>query len=93
MREEKSEESGAVLDPVCGAVVASGSPLRYAIGHDEYVFCSSECRDRFADDAATYIEHQASHPSVAYVCSRDADVSSYKPGPCPKCGDPLQPVH
>ncbi len=88
MRETR-DEAAPLVDPVCGTVVASGSPIRYAIGHEEYVFCSSECRERFANDTASYVPH----PGGAFACDHDPDVSSYKPGVCPKCGKALGPVH
>jgi P-type Cu+ transporter len=80
-----------VTDPVCGMVVSTGSPLRYVLGHEEYVFCSSECRERFADDAAKYIGRDMFN-THAYTCPRDMDVSTYSPGWCPKCHRALEPV-
>ncbi len=85
------EVRDAVTDPVCGMVVPSGSPLRYVLGHEEFVFCSSECRERFADDAAKYIGREGLGVH-AYTCPLDLDVSTYRPGRCPKCHRPLEPA-
>jgi Cu+-exporting ATPase len=73
----------------------------------EYLFCSAGCRQKFEADPKRYLERPgsepmhgsmrvekpgASGPDGTYVCPMDPEVSSKKPGACPKCGMALEPA-
>src|SRR5262245_13428291 len=45
-----------------------------------------------AQTAKSDRQHNEQHQGERYVCPMDADVSSNKPGTCPKCGMALRPA-
>jgi P-type Cu+ transporter len=92
MEGPKNEAAGPKVDPVCGMTVPSGTPLRYTFGRDEYVFCSSECRDRFAENTARFVGAEASAAGVTYSCAKHPAVSASQPGSFPSCGVALEPT-
>jgi Cu+-exporting ATPase len=88
-------------DPVCGMTV---DPARAAARVDHegttFFFCAPGCAQKFAADPAQYLggrrqpqREPASAPSsVAYTCPMHPEVTSDRPGACPKCGMALEPV-
>src|SRR5438552_15130404 len=92
------------IDPVCGMTV---DPERAAGRWDyqgrTYYFCSPGCLHRFQADPESFLSgrHTPSMPQMPaapppgavrqYVCPMDPDVVSDRPGPCPRCGMPLEP--
>ena len=67
----------AMIDPVCGAVVALESLFRRAHGGALYCFCSARCLDSFAVDPLRYIMLAAARDSSsvpARAGSLDAEV-------------------
>ncbi|HEV8674674.1 MAG TPA: heavy metal translocating P-type ATPase [Methylomirabilota bacterium] len=62
-----------------------------------YVFCSSECLDRFRANPDAYLAGPPGAPSAApaetlYTCPMHPEVRQPGPGACPKCGMALEPV-
>jgi P-type Cu+ transporter len=96
--EQSIDSAERVTDPVCGMKVnpqaARGGSFEHE-GHT-YHFCNPKCRERFAADPSKYLKPApaAAPPvtsGVVYVCPMDPEVRSDRPGPCPKCGMPLEP--
>ncbi len=88
------------IDPVCGMQVDEATPLRAERDGQTFYFCSEHCRQKFlAQDAAgkpsqPAHEHHggATKPAAQYVCPMHPEVTSDKPGACPKCGMALEPA-
>jgi len=95
-----------VKDPVCMMDVDPASAAGSHI-HDgtTYHFCSTWCRDKFAESPAAYLSPPASAPDGAktapppprapkgaiYTCPMHPEVRQVGPGSCPKCGMALEP--
>jgi Cu+-exporting ATPase len=91
------------IDPVCGMTVdpdrAAG---RWDYQGQTYWFCSAHCQQRFQADPEHYLHgaqtpampemHAAPAPGATrkYICPMDPEVVADRPGPCPKCGMPLE---
>ena len=85
------------VDPVCGMTIEEGD----AAGthqHDgaTYYFCNPSCLERFKADPKQFLEPAtaATTPPPAgatFICPMDPEVTSTKPGACPKCGMALEP--
>ncbi len=68
------------------------APVKAAgIGHGTMVQLGVSAKPASAATAATLV-HSSATGSVTYICPMDPDVSSEKPGPCPKCGMALEPA-
>ena len=95
----------SAVDPVCGMQVdpkkAAGSTVHAGT---TYYFCHPGCLQKFKADPNRYLSRPAtltpydlpltSHRSpltARYICPMDPEVSSDKPGSCPKCGMALEP--
>src|SRR6266540_3313332 len=86
-------------DPVCGMVV---DPTEAAGTHQyagtTYVFCSSDCLERFQANPGTYLTGPPGAPPPAtpagtsYTCPMHPDIRQPRPGACPTCGMALEPV-
>ena len=70
--------------------------------HQNYYFCSSHCKDKFAASPETYLNPVASNKSschddssslasATYICPMHPEVEQQGPGSCPKCGMALEP--
>jgi P-type Cu+ transporter len=84
------------VDPVCGMTIEEED----AVGthqHDgvTYYFCNPSCLERFTADPKQFLEPAtaaATPPGGAtFICPMDPEVTSTKPGACPKCGMALEP--
>ncbi|GIX04686.1 MAG: copper-translocating P-type ATPase [Planctomycetaceae bacterium] len=77
-------------DPVCGMWVDLQTPWRTEREGQPWYFCSQHCLDQF--------EHPERYPptwwssATSYYCPMDRDVTSSRPGFCPRCGMALEPV-
>jgi P-type Cu+ transporter len=91
----------SVRDPVCGMTVdpaASRHRSEHA-GHT-YHFCSTRCRERFADDPARYLSPASSAAApaaeeagdVQWTCPMHPQIVRSEPGSCPICGMALEPI-
>jgi Cu+-exporting ATPase len=93
-------------DPVCGMQVARET-AKYKSDHagKTYYFCSAQCREKFRQNPAQYLDRTARAGSTPaqqtadarpaesrkYVCPMCPEVSKTGPGACPKCGMALEP--
>jgi Cu+-exporting ATPase len=99
---------GAVVDPVCGMTInpdaAAGA---HEYNGQTYYFCSTHCLNKFREDPERFLDkspeattsqsvgiQRTSNPSEApaSTCPMHPEVRQDKPGSCPKCGMPLEPV-
>src|SRR5262245_5926400 len=94
-RNAKLHNEGIVAgskDLVCGMTVPPDTKHRYIHGGEEFLFCSSRCRDRFVENPATFIHSepvqtpQAKASENTYTCPMHPEVRKEGPGSCPKCG-------
>lgn len=92
------DESVVMHDPVCGmdVIAVEGTPTDDFEG-TTYYFCHPGCRDKFHNDPRKYLSPQPDMVPVAtklgteWTCPMHPEVSSLKPGACPKCGMALEP--
>ena len=94
MEHAHGDLSSGVKDPVCGMTV-DPSATEHRHSHDglTYYFCCSHCAERFRTDPNTYLAKTIEEPAAdggMYMCPMDPEVSSDKPGACPKCGMALE---
>ena len=105
MEHTHGDLSTGVKDPVCGMTVdASTTKHRHTYDGLTYYFCCSHCAERFRTDPNTYLARTDEKPATTeagptpppaadggmYRCPMDPEVSSDKPGACPKCGMALE---
>lgn len=105
--EETVETSPNRTDPVCGMEVEENSPHRFSLDGEEYLFCSSHCRETFRDNPGRFLEDQEagqepsgegreepgeSVPGKEYTCPMHPEIRQEGAGDCPKCGMALEPV-
>ncbi len=62
----------------------------------KYYFCNPGCLEKFSSNPAKYLTPQPSvvptiKPGSEWTCPMHPEVSSMKPGACPKCGMALEP--
>ncbi len=99
--------SSPAIDPVCGMSVdpqsAKGSHTHQGI---IYHFCSASCLKKFQSDPDKYLKAEPprlgdmSHghepappiPGARFICPMDPEITSDRPGACPKCGMALEPM-
>jgi P-type Cu+ transporter len=91
-----SENSTAVIDPVCGMTVdPHTTPHRHTHQEHPYYFCSAGCRQKFAADPDKYLgEKREPEPVPAgtiYTCPMHPEIRQVGPGSCPICGMALEP--
>jgi P-type Cu+ transporter len=83
------------IDPVCGMSLDPASARhRFAYRGQDYVFCSSGCRERFAAEPEKFLgpKPQPAAPAGAiYTCPMHPQVKRSAPGACPICGMALEP--
>ncbi len=93
--QEKPEDM--VKDPVCGmSIKKAEAKASFEYKGTTYYFCHPGCKDKFAQDPEKYLQKQAEKAEsaakcpmagkAAYACPMHKDVTSDKPGKCPKCG-------
>src|SRR5579859_533810 len=96
-----------VKDVVCGMNV-NPQTARFSDEYhgQQFYFCGASCQAKFKADPAKYLgtdkqhDHQAAteawnaekEKNGSYICPMDPEVSSDKPGACPKCGMALEPA-
>ena len=89
-----------VTDPVCGMQVdTETASARVSHEGQEYVFCCSGCRDKFAAAPESYLDPQVGAAEASgdtasgtYTCPMHPEVVSEGPSACPECGMALEPV-
>lgn len=84
------------IDPVCGMTVNDANPPAHEHAGRQWVFCSSRCRDRFADDPEPFLSGEPSAATAQagsqYTCPMHPEIVQDQPDDCPKCGMALEPV-
>ncbi len=79
-----------VTCPVSGKVIKkSDAKINADYQGKIYYFCCEDCKKEFLADPGQYVQKQAAS-KVAYTCPMHPDVTSDKPGKCPKCGMDFQ---
>ena len=90
------------IDPICGMTVDEAVGRSADRDGKTFFFCSDHCRQKFIDTAPSrqskYPEHRAKDVTTEvvndkYICPMHPEITSDKPGNCPKCGMALEPVH
>ncbi|SDE75218.1 Cu+-exporting ATPase [Bradyrhizobium brasilense] len=88
-------EAAFAIDPVCGMKVNPATAKhRFSYNGEEYLFCSSRCRERFEADPEKYLKPREEPPAPAgtiYTCPMHPEVRQVGPGSCPICGMALEP--
>jgi Cu+-exporting ATPase len=91
----------ASKDPVCGMTVSPETKHRYTHDGEEFLFCCSRCRDRFAETPAKFLHVETAEPPKApppkapaaaeWTCPMHPEIIRSAPGSCPICGMALEP--
>ena len=104
--QEQDTQQSTPLDPVCGMQVQADSDLRDTYQGTTYLFCSSDCLERFRAAPQQYLEdppdspcdEQPSEPAAGhidgqglYTCPMHPEVRQQGPGSCTDCGMALEP--
>ncbi|WP_431016620.1 heavy metal translocating P-type ATPase [Bradyrhizobium pachyrhizi] len=89
-------EAAFAIDPVCGMKVNPATAKnRFSYQGEEYLFCSSRCRERFETDPEKYLKPREPEPpapaGTIYTCPMHPEVRQVGPGSCPICGMALEP--
>ncbi|MBI2806607.1 MAG: heavy metal translocating P-type ATPase [Planctomycetes bacterium] len=92
-------------DPICGMTVDEATARSAERDGQTVYFCSEHCRQKFLGSLAQAKTHTAhdhkghdqkpaseEQTSGKYVCPMHPEVTSDKPGNCPKCGMALEPA-
>ncbi len=89
------------IDPICGMTVDATTARNAQRGDQTYYFCSEHCRQKFLASPSPAQpagkgdrQAPAAKSAIAatrYVCPMHPEVSSDRPGDCPKCGMALEP--
>ncbi|MGZ3796502.1 MAG: heavy metal translocating P-type ATPase [Pseudobdellovibrionaceae bacterium] len=85
------------IDPVCGMKVnpesAKGGSSTFE--GKTYYFCSSHCKEKFAQNPSSYLTPPAKKiepQNVEYTCPMHPEIRQIGPGTCPICGMALEPL-
>jgi len=87
--------AAGMTDPVCGMTPATDSPFRFTWKGTDHVFCSANCRNRFAKDPAGFLKETPTADEAegaVYTCPMHPEIRQTGPGSCPVCGMALEPV-
>ena len=99
-------DASTAIDPVCGmSVDPQAAAARTTFAGTHYYFCSPFCLKKFEADPHPYLAGKTEAMSLLlpetpppapgttrqFICPMDPEVVSDRPGPCPKCGMPLEP--
>jgi Cu+-exporting ATPase len=78
------------IDPICGMTVDETAALRAERAGETFYFCSEHCREKFLSAPATAKHEDKPHGKAIYTCPMHPEIEQDHPGPCPKCGMPLE---
>ncbi len=87
-------------DPVCGMDVSPETKNRLTYADKEYLFCSTNCLNKFQAQPEQYTDLGSSSnqsstseisSSVIYTCPMHPEIEQPTQGSCPKCGMALEP--
>lgn len=82
-------------DPICGMTVDEKKGLRLEAEGQAFFFCSTHCKEKFLKEHAVS-KFPDPDPKVQgqaiYTCPMHPEIRQDKPGDCPKCGMPLEPL-
>ncbi|SFU11434.1 heavy metal translocating P-type ATPase [Sedimentitalea nanhaiensis] len=92
----KKAETREVTDPVCGMKVDHATAKhRSTHAGEEFLFCSSRCKDKFDAEPETYLgAGPAPEPmpeGTIFTCPMHPEIEQVGPGDCPICGMALEP--
>lgn len=97
--EKSAPSSTSALDPVCGMSVDTNSPAAtYDWQGTRYYFCCQSCARKFSSNPLAFLEparkdtRTVESAAVGYTCPMHPEVLTEKPGDCPACGMPLEPM-
>lgn len=89
-----------VTDPVCGMNIEHNKAAASSEYQGKtYFFCSDSCKLKFDKQPAAFVSasgtsmpEEKTEEHVLYTCPMHPEIRQEQPGPCPKCGMPLEPV-
>lgn len=92
----KKAETREVSDPVCGMKVDHATAKhRSTHAGEDFLFCSSRCKDKFDAQPETYLgAGPAPEPmpeGTIFTCPMHPEIEQVGPGDCPICGMALEP--
>ena len=81
-------------DPICGMTVDEQTALKLNHEGQNYFFCSPHCRDKFLNQRhpkpSAVVEQK--FDKIIYTCPMHPEIRQDRPGDCPKCGMPFEPL-
>ena len=87
------------IDPICGMSVDERKAIQLQKDGLAYYFCSEFCKNNFLmgrmNSGPSSLKEQRREittPSI-YTCPMHPEIRQERPGDCPKCGMPLEPLH
>lgn len=86
------------IDPVCGMSVDMATAQHtHRHNSEDFYFCSSGCRTKFAGNPAKYLAREDTKPSAQdsgaiFTCPMHPEIRQTGPGSCPICGMALEPL-
>lgn len=83
------------IDPICGMEVKEdANAITFQKDGKTYYFCSEHCKKKFIGQTPDQrpVSHDNPHQETLYTCPMHPEVIQNKPGDCPKCGMPLEPL-
>lgn len=80
-------------DPICGMTVNEKNALRATKDGKGYYFCSQHCKEKFLQQNISLKSVSVQKGKAIYTCPMHPEVKQDKPGDCPKCGMPLEPIN
>ncbi len=91
------DTTAAATDPVCRMKINPQTTAhRHTHQGQTHLFCSEDCRAKFAADPAKYLKPATTEPAAAagtiYTCPMHPQIRQVGPGTCPICGMALEPV-
>ena len=78
-------------DPICGMEVKETKAIKLTQDGLTYYFCSHNCKQKFLTQSPA-VKSTTGNKTI-YTCPMHPEIRQDKPGDCPKCGMPLEPVN
>ncbi|MGE3314193.1 MAG: heavy metal translocating P-type ATPase [Planctomycetaceae bacterium] len=95
---KREDTKSMARDPICGMEVDEATGIKAERDGKTFYFCCEHCRAKFLGtepprplvSLSLGSPSPQAKPSGDYICPMCPEVSSDKPGDCPKCGMPLE---